>query len=136
MRHFLAILASFAVPITFLACPSQRLVEPPHTVTTTDAGDYPFPPDYAVEEYEDGTAAAALSPCGQACEAIRKVGCPEGFPDPRGVTCYRACLSMARHQRVPTSCWISRTTQAGVRQCGGIQCLGTDASASPSTSRN
>lgn len=127
---------SLAAAFSLLACPVEKLIEPPHTVTTTDAGDYPFPPDYAVEEYAEGTAAAALSPCGKACEALRKVGCPEGFPDKRGVSCYLACLSMARHQRVPTACWISRATQEGVRQCGGIQCLGTDASVSSTTSRN
>jgi len=111
-----------SLALSLAACSGSKLIEPPHVEVVTDAGDYPYPPDYAITEFPEGTAMAASSPCGKACEALRAVGCPEGAPTKQGVSCYQGCLSMARHQRVPTACWISRTSREGVRQCGGIEC--------------
>jgi hypothetical protein len=101
--------------------------EPPVVVVATDAGDFPFPPDYAIDEHPEGSAAAAVSPCGRACASLRALGCPEGSPSAQGASCYRGCLSMARHQRVPTNCWTLSKTAEDVRRCGGIRCFAPDA---------
>lgn len=113
MRRLLTLL-----PFLLLAaCPAPAPVEP--RVTT---GDYPEPPENHVVDEGEGTTAAALSPCGRACEHLRIIECSDGYPA-RGVTCYRACLSMASQQRVPTKCWSEAATVAAARKCGGLRCL-------------
>jgi hypothetical protein len=134
--HRVIAFTALALAGGLLACPPPPIVEPPHVIVETDAGDYPFPPDYLLEEFPEDTAAAAMSPCGRACESLRGVGCPEGFPTKQGVSCYRGCLSMARHQRVPTSCWTLSKTAEDVRRCGGIQCLPTPSPAPRTSSPN
>ncbi len=95
----------------------------PGPITPNPAtGDYPAPPDYRVEELEEGTAAASASPCGVVCEHLRAIECSDGYPR-KGVSCYRGCLSMAKHQQIPTRCWLAAASLDDVRACGGIRCL-------------
>lgn len=105
------------------ACNPHPLPEPAFIETVTDAGDYPSPPDFAVNEHPDDSPAALSSPCGMACANLRTVPCREGFPNKQGVSCYRGCLSMAKHQQVPTACWSTKKTPEAIRGCGGIQCI-------------
>jgi len=92
-------------------------------VDDPDGGDYPVPPENAVEELPEGSARASASPCGKACANLATLHCPEGSPTKAGISCYRGCLSMAKQQRLPTKCWTDATSIASVRACGGIRCL-------------
>ena len=136
MRLLIGFATIAAAASLLLACPLPKLTEPGYVEKTTDAGDYPFPPFYVVEELPEGSSAAALSPCGQACAALRTIGCSEGFPNKQGVTCYAGCLSMAKQQRIPTSCWTLSRTSEDVRRCGGARCLPTPRSATRDSSPN
>lgn len=116
--------ALFLLPLSaalLLACPAPRPPGPPPD-EDADAGDYPVPPENLVEELPEGSPQGLSSPCGKACENLRRVPCREGFPTREGVTCYRGCLSMARHQRVPASCWAAASSPAEARACGGLRC--------------
>jgi len=110
-----------ALAVVVLGCPRSDLPpEPPVVEVVT--GDYPEPPDYHVFEHEDGSPGAASSPCGLACANFAALGCAEGATH-KGVSCYRGCLSMARVQRVPATCWREAKTREAVRACGGVRCL-------------
>ncbi len=107
--------------LVLVCCGSPPVVTAPEH--ETDAGDYPSPPDNAIEEHPEGSTLALSSPCGLACENLRRIECSDGFPTPQGISCYRGCLSMARDQRVPTRCWTGAKTVNAARDCGGIRCL-------------
>jgi hypothetical protein len=112
-----------AALVLLVACSSSP-PPPPKPIVPIDAddrGDYPDG-DGAIEEHPEGSLAAFSSPCGKACEQLRAILCSDGFAR-AGVTCYRACLSMAHHTRVPTGCWIMSKSIADARACGGIRCL-------------
>lgn len=52
------------------------------------------------------------------------LGCREGRTNALGVTCYRACLEMASHQRIPTKCWATAQSINAVRACGSqLRCI-------------
>lgn len=105
--------------ILLLGCPSN-VTPSPHPVVEVD-GDYPadgIPP----EEFPEDSPMGLSSPCGKACDNLRKIPCVEGYPK-NGVSCYRGCVSMARYQKIPTVCWMTARTQAEARGCGGIRCL-------------
>lgn len=88
----------------------------------------PVPPDWYPRASEplvietDGSEAAAKSPCGRACENLKRIGCPEG-ESTSNVTCYRACIAMASKSRIPAACWASAKSQEAARACGrGLRC--------------
>lgn len=109
----IALLALFLLA----GCPS------PTTPTVEPAdGDYPDASG-VVEVFEDDSAGAAASPCGKACANLARLHCPEGSPTRAGVSCYRGCLSMAKQQRVPSSCWSLAKTPDDARACGGLRCI-------------
>lgn len=109
-------LLALLVAVACAACPPA--VEPgPFDAS----GDYPAPPDFVVEEHAEDSPAGLASPCGRACENLRVIGCSDGYPH-KGVTCYRGCLSAAKHQRLPTRCWIDARSIDGARACGGLRC--------------
>lgn len=108
-----------AMLTTLCACPSPPLPEPPVVEVVT--GDYPEPPEYRVIEHVDGSEAAAASPCGLACANLKAIGCSDGDAT-KGVSCYRGCISMARHVRVPVTCWRQAASVDAARACGGIRC--------------
>lgn len=89
----------------------------------------PMPPDWypaagtpLVVEV-DGSPSAEQSPCGRACASLRRLGCPEGQPSRKGVSCYRTCLEMASLERIPAECWASAGTVADLRACGRVRCV-------------
>jgi hypothetical protein len=104
-----------------LDCGPKVVVAP--TEHETDAGEYPAPPDNEIAEHPEGSTLALTSPCGRACENLRRLDCSEGFPTPQGKSCYLGCLSMARDQRVPTRCWFGAMSVEAVRACGGLRCV-------------
>lgn len=120
-KAFLALGLSLAVLVTLACEPKPKPITP--EPVDGDAGDvYPTPPANIVQDFPEGSPAALSSPCGKACENLRTVPCKEGFTNDAGVTCYSACLAMAKLQRVPTGCWATKHTPADVRTCGGIAC--------------
>lgn len=105
--------------LLLFACSSNPSPQSPDVLDPQ--GDYP-PYKEAPTEFPEDSQAALTSPCGKACENLRKIPCKEGYPNKQGVTCYHACIAMAKYQRVPAVCWSTRKTPAEVRECGGIEC--------------
>lgn len=115
-----ALVLLFAV--LFLGCPEPpKPVPHPLPPNAIDSGDYPGP-DGVIEVFPDGSKEANASPCGKACANLARVPCKEGSTR-AGVSCYRGCLEMASHQKIPTLCWSLAESQAAVRACGGLRCL-------------
>lgn len=89
----------------------------------------PTPPDWyppsgaPIVVETDGSDAAASSPCGRACENMRRLGCEEGQPSATGVSCYRVCLKQASLERVPAECWARAASVSELRQCGLVRCV-------------
>lgn len=86
------------------------------------AGEYPPDGGSATEEPE-GSSAALTSPCGRACTAFSRLGCPEGRPSDNGVSCYRVCVKTAKVKKLPAACWAGASSVAALRACGGIRCV-------------
>jgi hypothetical protein len=88
----------------------------------------PVPPDWYppaggnIVVETDGSDAAASSPCGRACDNLRRLGCPEGRGSDGGVSCYRICLKQASLERIPASCWAGASNVTTLRACGRIRC--------------
>ena len=108
-----------AFAIALAACPKP--VPPDAPVVDADGGDYPAPGELPDTRLLDGTPEADASPCGRACENLRAILCSDGFPY-KGITCFRACMTMATQQRVPTKCWSNATSLEAARACGGLRC--------------
>lgn len=60
---------------------------------------------------------------GAACEVLRRVGCPEGFPARTGRTCFEAYSRAAELVDVPTVCLQAATTEDDIRACGDSNTL-------------
>lgn len=58
------------------------------------------------------------TPLGDACERLRRMGCPEGWPNKRERTCFESYTDASRLAAVPATCIKSSVTQAEVRACG------------------
>jgi hypothetical protein len=84
--------------------------------------DYPGA-DGVVEVLPDDSVGAAASPCGRACESMRRAGCPEGMPNARGTSCYRVCVRAASLQRLPLACVAGAVGQEQIRACGFVRCV-------------
>lgn len=98
--------------VAFVACyrdndPRLPPVEP----------DYPARGQLPPELLPDGDE-ARRSPCGQACEHLRAIGCPEGLSS----SCYRGCVKQASLERIPVKCWTEASTQDAARACGLLRC--------------
>lgn len=114
----LAVLAAFLL----LACPPDPVGPKPLPPNAVDGGDYPNP-DGIIEVFPEDSGAAQNSPCGKACANLARIPCREGYANDAGVTCYRACVTMAEHQRLPTTCWALASSKEEARGCGGLRCL-------------
>jgi hypothetical protein len=63
--------------------------------------------------------ASAIS---EACESLRRVGCPEGFGSVTGATCERT-LALADDLRpLPVVCWAQAKDQVAAKSCGSLRC--------------
>ncbi len=87
-----------------------------------DAAEYPSDGGVVSEEPE-GSPAALSSPCGRACKAFTRLGCPEAKPSASGVSCYQVCLRGARLRSIPVACWAAAPTVDALRACGGVRCV-------------
>lgn len=58
------------------------------------------------------------TPIGEVCAVLRTVGCPEGYPNRRGRTCWETYTSAAEFASVPVDCLRAATTINAVRACG------------------
>lgn len=122
MRAIAFVLLALAFASALVACPEPPKPPTPLPPNAIDSGDFPGP-DGIVEVFPEDSGAAQNSPCGKACANLANIPCREGYANDSGVTCYRACVAMAEHQRVPTLCWSTARSQSEVRACGGLRCL-------------
>jgi hypothetical protein len=60
---------------------------------------------------------------GRICTHLRELGCPEGFPNRRGRTCFESLSSAATVAMVPELCLSDATTPEAVRKCGNANTL-------------
>lgn len=106
------------VAVVLLACVGCNKEGPPPDV----------PPDDGKHEIGDGIG----TPIGDACSRLRKVGCPEGFPDPRAKnpdgsarTCYQAYThaSTSLGVEVPAVCIKAAPSIEDVRACGNANMI-------------
>lgn len=56
---------------------------------------------------------------GQACQQLRRIGCPEGFPSRKGRTCFESYTAAAALANVPALCLMASASESDVRACGG-----------------
>lgn len=114
----------YLIPTLLLTACFTTLKPPPKHPETVDpvTGEYPGP-DGIIEVFVDGSPQADASPCGQVCAQLRNLQCREGFMSKAGVSCYRGCLEMASHTRLPVRCWTTSSTKEAARACGGLRCL-------------
>ena len=119
--------------ITLPACP-RTTPEPPWC---GDAAN-PCPlvdPNYPEDPSTDGVGSLE----GRACRNLRRLGCSEGFRDPRTThTCYERVRKEEQLLSAPNECVITAQTQDAVRACGTkdtlrFRCRSTSASRDAST---
>lgn len=90
--------------------------EPPHT-DPNDGG----------EDGEDPPVESATFPiCAKACATLKRLGCPEADRPDGGSTCYAVCAKAERSGKfgLRPSCVAVSKSQADVKACGSIRCLG------------
>jgi hypothetical protein len=73
----------------------------------------PVHPDYPTSD-RDGLGTTI----GDACDRLRRMGCPEGWPNRSGRTCFESYTSASMLAAVPATCITRATTQSEVRSCG------------------
>jgi hypothetical protein len=73
----------------------------------------PVEPDYPASD-RDGLG----TPIGDACDRLRRMGCPEGFRSGKDRTCFESYTAASRLASVPSACIRSSVTQGEVRACG------------------
>lgn len=56
---------------------------------------------------------------GDACAQLRRLGCPEGFANRRGRTCFESYSRAAEYSDVPATCIKASPSVDDVRSCGG-----------------
>lgn len=60
---------------------------------------------------------------GDACARLRRIGCPEGWPNRRGRTCFESYTSAAELAIVPATCLKASATEHDVRGCGNANTI-------------
>ncbi len=101
----------FTTVLVLAGCPGPAPVSPPREL---DAGKV-FGADSPEPE--------ADSPCSQACETLRRVGCPEGAPSSQGETCAAVCRrAILDGYHLPATCIAAADSKEAVRACGRVRC--------------
>lgn len=104
--------------VGFFACREPNCPDAVVVIQPADAG---LPGD-AGEEQLDGTK--KISPCGDACVQLAKLGCPESTPKPGEESCYVVCARAEETKRfsLKPTCIAKAATVAEVRACGTVRC--------------
>jgi hypothetical protein len=91
---------------------------PPQPIDATDAQSPPVRQgDAAPRTPQDATFPG--TPCGRACTTLNWLGCPEGFPTPKGETCDKVCQDVSDFGiSWPTACMEFSRTIDEMRHCG------------------
>lgn len=63
------------------------------------------------------------SAIGEACEGLRRVGCPEGFGSVNGATCERTLATATELRPLPVVCWAQARDAAAAKSCGSLRCV-------------
>lgn len=66
------------------------------------------------------TPVEAATPCGKACENLRKLGCAEGKATPAGTRCYDVCVQSP--EMLSVSCVIAAKATSDLAACH-VRCL-------------
>ena len=74
-----------------------------------------------------------LTACGRACEALRRLGCPEGDPADGGLPCADVCdrAEASGKFSLRPDCVADAGTVIEVRACATVRCAVADAGVSP-----
>lgn len=104
-------LALFVVSIvTLTACQGETLFprcdDPAHPCP-------PVEPNYPATD-RDGLG----TPLGDACERLRRMGCPEGWPNRKERTCFESYTAASKLAAVPAACIKASVTHRELRACG------------------
>src|SRR5215831_4543069 len=59
----------------------------------------------------------------EACEALRRVGCPEGFGSVDGATCERTLALASELRPLPVVCWARASDSVAAKSCGSLRCV-------------
>ncbi len=73
--------------------------------------------------YEPSDRDSLDTPLGQACSRLRALGCPEGYPNRRGRTCFESLTPTAKLVPFPDQCIRASVTIEDVRHCGSTTTL-------------
>lgn len=95
-----SLVLAFAAAAGLVACNSDALPPKP-----------PLP-------YSPSGRDALDTPLGKVCERLREVGCPEGWPNRKGHTCWETYTGAAEYATVPVDCLLDAQTIEAVRACG------------------
>lgn len=98
MRIHVVILVVLTTAISLLACSADKPAE------------VPLP---------SGTEAQA----DEACENLRKIGCPEGFGSVGGESCLGVLVNASKLRPLPLACWAHAKTGADAKGCGSLRCI-------------
>lgn len=85
------------IAVALIACTPELPPKPPYASSDRDAPD---------------------TPLGAACARLRHLGCPEGYPNRRGRTCFETLASSGELVAIPDVCIRASATIADVRSCG------------------
>lgn len=66
--------------------------------------------------------ASAKTTAGRACDALRRLQCPEGEPTRSGASCEQVWAKAEELQPMPAECVATAATIEQVRACGLVRC--------------